>query len=154
MGLENVSNSSAHEEKPADVEELLREGNNVSIKVRGYSMYPFLIPGKDSVIVEPAAGMDAFKRGEVLLYRRATGLLVLHRVWKVKNDGLYFVGDNQMEIEGPLDRKQVIGKMVSFEKNGRYHDVSWAPYYISSRVWLFLRPLRGSISRFIHKLKS
>ena len=39
MGLENVSNSSAHEEKPADVEELLREGNNVSIKVRGYSMY-------------------------------------------------------------------------------------------------------------------
>ena len=98
--MENVSNSSAHEEKPADVEELLREGNNVSIKVRGYSMYPFLIPGKDSVIVEPVAGMDAFKRGEVLLYRRATGLLVLHRVWKVKNDGLYFVGDNQMEIEG------------------------------------------------------
>ena len=72
-------------EAKIDIEQLLREGKMIQTAVNGYSMYPTLVPGRDSVVIEPLDGRPG--RGDVVLYRRDGGILVLHRVWKAGPDG-------------------------------------------------------------------
>ena len=135
-----------------DIEKLLEEDKIVCIKVRGYSMYPFLLPGKDEVLVEKV-DLSKVKRGDVVLYRRDQGILVLHRIWKRQGNDFFMVGDNQSEIEGPLNGHQIKGKMIAFIKNEKQISVKKISYRMISTIWLFLRPLRPFISKMIHWVK-
>ena len=63
---------------------------------------------------------SALRRGDVVLYRRENGMLVLHRIYKIGQDGLYLLGDHQTAIEGPVRREQVKGKMTGMVRDGRY----------------------------------
>ena len=106
-------------ESKADIEQLLRDGKTVQTMINGYSMYPMLMPGRDSVILVPFEGEQP-KRGDVVLYRRDGSILVLHRIWRVRQEGLYLVGDNQTEIEGPLRIEQMRGRLVGFVRKDKY----------------------------------
>ena len=87
------------------------------------------------------------KRGDVVLYRREAGILVLHRIWKVKREGIYLLGDNQTAIEGPLKREQIKGILISFLRKERMISSHNPVYWLLSRVWLFLRPSRTIIKK-------
>lgn len=134
------------------IEETLKN-NDIKIKPQGYSMYPFIVPGRDSVVLTGIENPESLRRGDVVLYRREEGILVLHRIWKVRKDGLYMVGDNQSDIEGPIKKEQVKALLVSIEKNGKYISSRNLWYQICSGIWLMLRPLRPVISRNIAGLK-
>ena len=139
-----------------DIEQLLTQGNNIQIKPQGYSMYPVLIPGRDEVVIEPI-GERTLKRGDVVLYRRIAEdtehILVLHRIWKVKEDGIYLVGDNQKEIEGPLMRSQMKGIMAGMYRKGKYISVQNPLYRLLTYGWLFLRPFRPVIAGLVARVK-
>lgn len=139
-----------------DIEKLLQDGNAICIKPQGYSMYPVLVPGRDEVIIEPVAGKK-LRRGDVVLYRRKSGtedgILVLHRIWRVKADGFYLVGDNQSEIEGPLLAEQIKGIMVAMNRKGNYIPVVNPVYRVLTGIWLWLRPLRPVISKTVAAVK-
>ena len=128
-----------------NVEELLQEGKAVQIKPRGYSMYPVIVPGRDEVIVRKE-DLSELKRGDVVLYRRDGSILVIHRIYRKKEDGYYMVGDNQTEIEGPLRPDQIRGKMVALIRNGKEIDVRSLRYRIPCSIWLFMRPVRRPVS--------
>lgn len=140
-----------------DIEKLLQEGNNLNIKPQGYSMYPVLVPGRDEVIIEPVRP-EMLKRGDVVLYRRDKhvengGILVLHRIWKITSEGIYLVGDNQSEIEGPLRPDQMKGIMVGMNRKGHFVPVSNPVYRVLTGIWLLLRPLRPIISKTVAAAK-
>ena len=140
-----------------DIEKLLEEGNNLNIKPQGFSMYPVLVPGRDEAIIEPIKGRR-LRRGDVVLYRRDKnvangGILVLHRIWKVKQEGIYLVGDNQKEIEGPLRPDQVKGIMAGMNRKGKYITVTHPVYRITTRGWLLLRPVRPVIAKVAATVK-
>lgn len=135
-----------------DIELLLEQGENIQIKPQGYSMYPMFIPGRDEAILERPQ-TDRLKRGDVILYRRDGGILVLHRICKVKNNAFYLVGDNQSEVEGPLREDQVKGVLTGFIRKGKYISVKNPIYILASGLWLFLRPLRPAISKSVAALK-
>lgn len=139
-----------------DIEGLLAEGKSIQIKPQGYSMYPVLVPGRDEAIVEPI-GTKKLQRGDVVLYRREPavtgGILVLHRIWKCKEDGYYLVGDNQKEIEGPLRAEQMKGIMVGLVRKGKYISVQNIPYRMVTGLWLLLRPVRPVISKIAAGIK-
>ena len=84
-----------------DLEQLLQEGNIIRLKPQGFSMYPLFIPGRDEALIQQVP-VTSLKRNDVALYRRDQGILVLHRIVRVTADGYYMTGDNQYEIEGPL----------------------------------------------------
>lgn len=126
-------------------DELLRQGTCVQLPIAGYSMYPLLIPGRDEVILAPADHMP-YRRGDVMLYRRDEGILVLHRIWKRTRDGYYMVGDNQKDIEGPLREDQLIGVMTGMIRGGRKITCGNMGYRVYSAVWLRLRPFRPLLS--------
>ena len=134
-------------ERKADLEELLKNGTPVGFRPQGNSMHPTIVQGRDSVIVEPL-GDRKLKRGDVALFRRSSdaerfpGMLVLHRVHRVKKDGIYMVGDNERIVEGPLRREQFIGIMAELIRNGKHISVKNLRYRMLTRIWLFLRPFR------------
>lgn len=126
-----------------DIEQLLLSGTTVSIAPIGSSMCPLFAPDRDRAIVAPVTSKDRLRRGDVIVYRRqSTNILVIHRIWRVKKDGLYMVGDNQTEIEGPVRRDDVKGIMVGMVRKGRNISAGNVIYVLCSRLWLFLRPLR------------
>lgn len=135
-----------------DIEQLLREGNAIQIKPQGYSMYPMFVPGRDEAVIAPV-DVEKLRRGDVVLYRRENRLLVLHRLWKVRPEGLYMVGDNQTEVEGPLGREQVLGILEAFVRKGRKISVHHPIYRLCSGIWLSIRPIRHRIAVIVHWMK-
>ncbi|MCR4673906.1 MAG: S24/S26 family peptidase [Lachnospiraceae bacterium] len=139
-------------EEKIDILELLKEGKTIQIKPEGYSMHPLLVPGRDEAILRPVKEED-IKRGQVLLFRGKGELLTLHRVWKVKKDGVYFVGDNQVEVEGPIPREKIYATMCGYIRKNKEYAVDGPIYLLIFRTWLFLRPIRFFISKPIAKLR-
>lgn len=128
-----------------DIETLLKSGQTIQLFPQGYSMYPLLVPGRDEVILSSLPDRP-LRRGDVALYRRDTGILVLHRICRCKEDGYYMVGDNQVQVEGPLRKEQVIGIMSGFVRKGKLFSSDNLWYRILSRVWLIMRPVRRCIT--------
>ncbi len=131
--------------KELSIEGLLAEGNRILIKPRGYSMYPLFVPGRDEALITPVEA-KALKRGDVVLYRREGSILVLHRIWKRREDAFYLVGDNQKEVEGPLRPEQIKGVLTEIVRKGRRFSVRHPVYRVLSGIWLALRPLRPMLS--------
>ena len=130
------------------IEALLRQGTSVQLPPIGWSMYPLIVPDRDQAVIEPVEA-SRLRRGDVALYRRPNGPLVLHRVWKYTAEGLYFVGDNQSEIEGPLPPEAVFGRMTAVVRNGRTIRADDPLYRALAAAWLALRPVRRPVSRFV-----
>lgn len=142
--------------RKVNIEELLAEGKSVRLHPQGYSMYPLFIPDRDEAVIAPMTGSEAFaglKRGDVVLYRRESGILVLHRIWKRKENDFYMVGDNQKEIEGPLSGEQIKGVLAEIIRNGKHFTVKQPVYRLLSGIWLMLRSLRPFLSKSVAALK-
>lgn len=128
------------------IEELLHKGRPVQLPIEGYSMYPLLTPQRDRVIIVPFNGQK-LRCGDVVLYRRRNGIMVLHRICRCGAEGIYLVGDNQTQIEGPILQNQVKGIMVGGIRNRREFSTSNFFYLVFTRLWLFLRPVRTPIKK-------
>lgn len=100
--MEKRKRTVSPEELMPEYIELLKSGAELPLTVSGSSMIPFLAPGRDSVVLR---GIDReLRRGDIVFYRRKDGRYILHRLYSVDGDKLWFVGDAQDEIEGPLSR--------------------------------------------------
>ncbi len=135
-----------------DIEQLLSDGKTIEIMPRGYSMYPLFVPGRDKAIVQKAVTTE-LKRGDVVLYRRDESILVIHRIYKVRPDGFYLLGDNQTEVEGPIRPDQIRGIMTAFEHNGKWYGVNNPVYWLITSVWLWMRPVRHPLCVFVAAVK-
>lgn len=134
------------------IEKLLEDHETIQISPKGYSMYPMLIPGRDQAILTKAAP-EELRRGDVVLYRREDGMLVLHRLCRIRPEGFYMVGDNQTEVEGPLKGEQIKGKLTAFIRKGREIRVTNPIYRFAASIWLVLRPVRDPIKRPLAAIK-
>lgn len=137
-----------------DIEQLLEAREVIQIYPEGYSMYPMFVPGRDAAVIKKA-DVKKIRRADVVLYRRKGSILVLHRVVKCRDGQFYMVGDNQMEIEGPVQEDQIKGILTAFVRNGHRISVKNPFYVILSGMWLLLRPVRGifwSFTAWVRKL--
>lgn len=145
-------------EERKDPQKLLEEGNCIQFAPKGYSMYPFINPDKgDQVVVEPLSERSISK-GDVVLYRRADEecgdvRLVLHRVQRVTKEGIFLVGDNQSNIEGPLQPAQMLGIMTARVRDGKELKSSNLFCKLFALLWLFVRPFRDLIKKPLAILK-
>lgn len=152
---ENVMEKRPEKNKEAkiDIEDLLERGETIQIHPQGYSMYPMFIPGRDEAVIG-RADTDKLRRGDVVLYRRENSILVLHRIWARKPEGFYMIGDNQMEVEGPLKPEQIRGVLLAFIKKGRRISVDNPVYIFVSRLWMLAKPLRGIVREIRQRCRS
>ena len=68
-----------------NIEQCLQELGYAVVPIRGTSMWPLLKEGKSRVQVEAKEGKQV-RKGDIVLYRRKDGTLVLHRIIKSKVD--------------------------------------------------------------------
>lgn len=69
----------------------------VTITGKGTSMLP-TITEQCQLVMAPLP-KDGCKAGDILLYARANGQSVIHRIWRVTARGYDMLGDNQIAIE-------------------------------------------------------
>ena len=122
------------------MEDLIGQGETVSIPVSGFSMNPFLADKRDAVLVKrPERDL---KRGDIVLYKRRNGQYILHRIWRVKREGYFMVGDAQTEIEGPIKPDQIIGLVEKIRRKGKWIDETDFLWKFFEKVWIRILPLR------------
>ena len=121
--------------------ELTEEGRDVSLRITGSSMAPFLIHQRDTVYFRKPD--RPLKKGDMVFYQRDSGQFVMHRICRVKKDGYYLVGDGQTQIEGPIRRDQIFGLIFQVSRKGKTMvpgDFWWEFF---RHVWLRLIPFRN-----------
>lgn len=128
-----------------------KNGLTVELTVTGNSMVPFLVHKRDSVILSEFEGQ--VNKGDILFYIRKNDRCVLHRVKKISADGLYFIGDGQNVIEGPVATDSVLAKCESVCRKGKLITQNSPIWLFYKYIWLRIIPVRLSVIRFIAKFK-
>lgn len=128
----------------AAIKPLLDDGLTLKISPSGQSMYPFLVGGRDEVLLR-SAETKKLRRGDITLYSREDGLHVLHRVHHIKNNEYYMLGDAQTGIEGPIARNNIHAVAEAVVWRNTQISCNDFTLRVLIKAWLFLRPLRPII---------
>ena len=130
------------------IEDMLLPGVTVRIRPIGNSMRPLIHADRDTVCLIKA-DPEKLAVGDIVLYRRRSGILVLHRIISEKNGLFYLSGDNNFEIEGPLAPQQIIGVATEITRAGKKIKTTDPLYRLYILIWPGSRPLR----QFLYKLR-
>ena len=130
-----------------EVAALLRDGVDVTVAVRGRSMRPFLVEGRDSVTLRRCRPED-IRRGDVVLVRAsAGGGVVLHRVVSRRGGKLTLQGDgNRLQTE-TADAADVAGVAVAFRRKGTAYAARGPLWRLSAAFALVFMALRRNYIR-------
>ena len=131
----------------AQVEELLAEGQSVVIRVKGYSMRPFMRSDRTQVRIAPATetARAELKVGDIVLFRHR-GHHIMHRIRRIEGDNLTLAGDGNYRIWEQCHREDVVG-IVShiIKRNGRSIACNSHRWHLNSTLWLTLPQLARRI---------
>lgn len=129
---------------------LVDEGVSVTFPVKGYSMLPFIIGSRESVILQKP---QVVRLGDVVLAWVDDCRYVVHRVIGIEGECVILMGDgNIVGVEHCLlsDVKALATHVVDVK--GRKHDL-YAPWrQRASRLWWHMRPVRRYILAIYRRL--
>jgi len=123
-----------------DLIQLVNEGQRVILSVKGNSMLPFIIGGKESVeLVKP----NAIAVGDVVLAWINDCRYVVHRIIKIDGDQVQLMGDGNItddEYSQLIDVKDYAEYVIAPNVKRRY---LYTPQRLRlSRLWQRLLPVR------------
>ena len=119
---------------------VIDEGKEVNMRVLGSSMAPFVVHERDTIYFKRPE--RKLKKGDIAFFQRNNGQYVVHRIYKIKGDEYYFVGDNQTLIEGPIEKGQIfaiVTRVIRKGKEIRPGDPWWLFF---EKIWINMIPLR------------
>lgn len=122
-----------------DLLQTLEHTEAVPLLISGNSMYPFLAHGRDTVYLTKLTG--PVKRGDMVLYRRAGGQYILHRVYRVGEDTLALIGDGQVGVEPGIRYGQLLAKVSAVRRKGRLLRAGHPVWFFYEKLWI--RVIRG-----------
>lgn len=131
---------------------LVREGVSVTLPVYGNSMLPFIIGGKESVILQKP---ELPKVGDVVLAWADGYRYVVHRIIRINGDRVTLLGDGNLggtEHCRVDDVKARVTHVV--DAKGRQHDLYHTWRRRAAKVWFWLRPIRRYLLAIYRRVKS
>jgi hypothetical protein len=122
------------------VVEMLNEGHTVTLRLRGFSMRPFLEDNRDKALLTKPTNP---KVGDPVLAEIEPGHFVLHRIVSIKDNAVTLLGDGNICCEH-CQRENIVGAVIGFYRKGRQQldrtdGWKWLTY---SWLWMHLRPIR------------
>ena len=103
-------------------EEVLDKDNELYFTNVGYSMYPLIKQREDILHIVKT---DAYKKGDIILYKSNVDHYVLHRILKIKKDKIICAGDYNYFKDQPIAKEQVLGLLTEIKKkDGTVIDLS------------------------------
>ena len=129
---------------------LVREGVNVTLPVNGNSMLPFIIGGKESVILHSSGGIVDV--GDVVLAWVDGNRYVVHRIIRIDGDNVTLMGDGNLTTEhcALSDIKARVTHVVSADNKKRDLYSRWRVR--AAKVWYWLRPIRRYLLAIYRRL--
>ena len=119
-----------------NIERSINELGYAVAPIAGTSMMPLLKEGRDRVELEPCS-QERLKKGDVVLYKKNDGTLVLHRIIRVENGEFFTVlGDHQFKNAERVNKNQIIAVACGFFIEGRYVTEKTRWYRMYKKIWL------------------
>lgn len=131
---------------------LLQSGQGVRFQAPGRSMKP-TISEEETITVEPVSPLEV-REGDIILYDNHTGLIA-HRVVHIQRkntsqlpDSFILRGDASVTDDKPVGAGQILGKVISVERNGRTIDL----YSRRVKAMRLIRLFSSRLKRWIKPL--
>ena len=123
----------------SEIEKLLEEGHTVTLRTKGSSMFPFIVGGRDSVVLQKA---EKLQKGDIVLAQLPGKDYVLHRIYRLRDEEVLLMGDGNLCATERCMRKDVRGKVTAIIRNGKTIDCKAEDERWRARWWQWLLPLR------------
>lgn len=134
-----------------EVARLVAHGRSVTLQVKGNSMNPFIVHGRDQVVLSSFDGSD-LRPGAVVLARDTQGRFVLHRIVARRGDHLLLRGDGNLHQTETTTVSQVLALMTAVRRKGVVYPVTSRTWRLYSWWWLRLSPLRRWLLALFRRL--
>lgn len=119
-----------------NIERSIKELGYAVVPITGTSMLPLFKEGRDLVELE-SCSQERLKKGNVVLYKKNDGTLVLHRIIRVENGEFFTVlGDHQFNNDERVNKNQIIAVACGFFIKGRYVNEKTRWYRLYKKIWL------------------
>lgn len=127
------------------IEEWLRlseEGREIPVEITlaGTSMQPLIRMNRDKITIRPLK--EEPQVGDIVLFRRADGAFVVHRVYRIGKDSITTLGDNCERPDVAISRAQLLGKVVEIRRGNRTILPGSKEERRFSRIWTRILPVR------------
>lgn len=129
----------------ADVLQVLEQGKQATIPVKGFSMLPFIRGSKDLVVLEKADGKE-LKADDIVLFHlgpQEGGRYVMHRILSLDGDKVDIMGDGVPKNHEHVLRDRILAKAVTILRDGKRSVDPYSPRQLRLvHFWQRLRPVR------------
>ncbi len=125
-----------------EVEKVLAEKQAVMLKATGNSMLPFLVGGRDSVLIQALPESGSLRVGQIALAHLASDRYVLHRIIRISPTGIILMGDGNLRETENCRLSDIAGVVTKIIRNGRHVDCEARLECYKVKVWGKLLPLR------------
>lgn len=125
-----------------DVISMLSEGHTVTLRAKGNSMFPFIVSGRDCVVLQKATHVQA---GDIVLARLSGERYVLHRIYYMDKNKVVLMGDGNVRGRERCQREDICGIVLKIIRGGRLISCSSAQAQRNFRLWRKLLPVRRYI---------
>lgn len=123
-----------------EIVRMLDAGHTVTLRLRGFSMRPFLEDNRDKALLTKAHDVRV---GDPVLAEIGSGHFVLHRIVRLENNEVTLRGDGNLGVEH-CRLQDVKGAVIGFYRKGRetLDRTDGAKWRLYSFVWMHLFPVR------------
>lgn len=123
-----------------EVVKMLKEGHTVTLRLRGYSMRPFLENDRDKALLRKPTTV---KVGDPVLAEIAPCHYVLHRIDRIEGDNVTLRGDGNLAVEH-CKKEDIVGSVIGFYRKGRTQidRTDGRKWKLYSFFWMRLLPIR------------
>lgn len=133
-----------------EIVKMLNEGHTVTLRLKGFSMRPFLEDGRDKALLTKPVNP---KVGDPVLAEVGPKHFVLHRIISIQGEDVVLRGDGNLGIE-QCKLKDVQGAVIGFYRKGREtldrtDGMKWRIY---SWFWTRLFPIRRYLLAFYRRI--
>ncbi len=133
-----------------EVVRMLDEGHTVTLRLRGFSMRPFLEDGRDKALLIKAVNP---KKGDAVLAEVGDSHYVLHRIIRIDGDQVTLRGDGNLGVER-CTLADIKGFAIGFYRKGRTHldRTNSLKWHVYSAIWTTLYPIRRYLLAFYRRI--
>lgn len=130
---------------------LVQDGVCVTFPVNGRSMLPFIVGGRDSVILEKPREL---KIGDVVLAKADTGHFVIHRIESMDKSSLTLMGDGNLAGREHCSKSDVFAQVTCVVlPGGKRRSLGTFRFRLAAKIWYILLPLRRYLLWIYRKVK-
>ena len=119
---------------------LVNEGVSVTFPVNGRSMLPFIVGGRDSVVLEKPV---SFRRFDIVLAEVGCGSYVVHRIVALDGDSVTLMGDGNLVQREHCKTSQIKAHVTyAVKPNGKKYSLQCFWWRTLAKLWFILLPFR------------